>query len=119
MNAHARAQLDSLADVMAHPDGQAELHALLAPLLPGPEAERAPFYTVARLSEQTGLSPKAIRNAIARGELAAVKRGGQWIIHARAADAYGAPTQAKRGSAGGRHARATQRARPSLGAVFD
>lgn len=71
----------------------AEMAAGLAPFLaPAPaEAERPPFYTVARLAELTGLTRKTIRNAIARGELAAVKHNGQWLIAADAAEIYGTP----------------------------
>jgi hypothetical protein len=43
-----------------------------------------PLYTVASLAEALKVSPKVVRGAIARGELDAVKRGGRWIISARA-----------------------------------
>jgi excisionase family DNA binding protein len=49
--------------------------AQLRELLAAPAA-----YTVSSLAATLGFSPKAVRNAIARGELTAVKRGGRWII---------------------------------------
>jgi Helix-turn-helix domain len=42
--------------------------------------DRHPAYTVASLAAELGVSQKAIRGAIARGELAAVKRGARWLI---------------------------------------
>ena len=50
-----------------------------------------PVYTVASLAEALGVSAKAVRGAIARGELDAVKRGGRWIIPAEAVDAWAHP----------------------------
>ena len=50
-----------------------------------------PAYTVAGLAQALGVTCRVVRNAIARGELAAVKRGGRWIV---AADAVAAWTQA-------------------------
>ena len=41
-------------------------------------------YTVASLAAELGVSHKAIRCAITRGELLAVKRGSRWIISADA-----------------------------------
>lgn len=43
-------------------------------------APTAPAYTVASLARVVGVSPRAVRDAIARGELVAAKRGGRWII---------------------------------------
>jgi excisionase family DNA binding protein len=43
-----------------------------------------PVYTVSSLAEALRVSPKAISNAIRRGELDAVKRGGRWYISAEA-----------------------------------
>ena len=45
-------------------------------------------YTVASLAAALGVSPRAVRGAITRGELAAVKRGGRWIISADAVRAW-------------------------------
>jgi hypothetical protein len=53
--------------------------------------ERPAAYTVESLAAAVGISPKAVRNAIARGDLAAVKRGGRWIVSAAAADRWSEP----------------------------
>jgi excisionase family DNA binding protein len=45
-------------------------------------AKKAIAYTVATLADELGLSQRAIRGAIERGELPAVKRGGRWLIDA-------------------------------------
>jgi excisionase family DNA binding protein len=47
-------------------------------------AEAHSVYTVASLAAELGVSAKAIRCAIARRELQAVKRGARWIISADA-----------------------------------
>jgi excisionase family DNA binding protein len=47
-----------------------------------------PAYTVASLAAALGVSSRVVRGAIARGELAAVKRGGRWIISADAVRAW-------------------------------
>ena len=55
----------------------------LLPHLQDGRADRAqahPAYTVASLAAELGVSAKAIRCAIARHELQAVKRGSRWII---------------------------------------
>lgn len=72
----------------------------LAPYLASPAAaERAESpiaYTVDTLARELGLSPRAIRGAIERGELAAVKRGSRWLIGADAVTVWiqPAPTSA-------------------------
>ena len=74
---------------------------------PGPEP---PAYTAESLAAAIGLSPKSIRNAIARGELQAVKRAGRWIIPADAVNAWletPRPATPRRG-----RARPDSRARP-------
>lgn len=48
-------------------------------------------YTVATLASEIGLSPRAVRGAIERRELAAVKRSGRWLVSADAAAAWVAP----------------------------
>lgn len=55
-----------------------------------------PAYTVASLAAAVGVSAKAIRNAITRGELAAVKRAGRWLIAADAVDAWTQSPQPRR-----------------------
>jgi excisionase family DNA binding protein len=51
-------------------------------------AQTAPAYTVATLAAALAVSQRVVRNAIARGELAAVKRGARWYIAADAVDAW-------------------------------
>jgi hypothetical protein len=48
-------------------------------------------YTPARLAAEVGITPRAVRGAIARGELAAVKRGGHWIIAPESIDQWRRP----------------------------
>jgi excisionase family DNA binding protein len=48
-------------------------------------------YTPATLAAELGRSPRAIRAAIHRGELAATKRGQGWVISAEAVAAWAAP----------------------------
>lgn len=47
-----------------------------------------PAYTVAGLAQALGVSCRVVRNAIARGELPAVKRGGRWYVAAEAVAAW-------------------------------
>lgn len=64
-----------------------------------PQAYRGHIaYTVASLATELGVSEKAIRCAIARRELSAVKRGSRWIISAEAVCAWAAPSEARRAS---------------------
>src|SRR5437763_1325924 len=65
-----------------------ELRRLIATEDSGPDVAVPPAYTANTLATALGVSPKTIRNAIARGELAAVKRGGRWIVSAAAVDAW-------------------------------
>lgn len=53
-------------------------------------------YTVDSLAQAVGVSAKAVRNAISRGELAAVKRGGRWIISAEAVERWSTPQHVAR-----------------------
>jgi excisionase family DNA binding protein len=70
--------LERLAEALApHLDVGAE---------PGPAA-----YTVATLARELDLSERAIRAAIQRGELAAVKRGRTYLITRQAVGAWAAP----------------------------
>lgn len=55
---------------------------------PTAAVDLVPVYTVNSLAELLQVSPKVVRGAIARGELAAVKRGGRWIIAADAVHAW-------------------------------
>jgi excisionase family DNA binding protein len=60
----------------------------------------APAYTVATLARVLGVSERVVRNAIWRGELAAVRRGSRWVIAAVAVEAWAhggrAPTRQRR-----------------------
>ena len=57
----------------------------------------APAYTVATLATELGRSERSIRAAIARGELAAVKRGRGYVIGADAVARWAqAPPQRRR-----------------------
>jgi hypothetical protein len=77
----ARALLDELA---GDPAALERLRELVAPSAPEPEraALSAPAYTPASLGAALGRSARSVRAAIARGELAAVRRGRGWIIAA-------------------------------------
>lgn len=44
----------------------------------------APAYTVDSLAAVLAVTPRVVRNAVARGELRAVKRGGRWLMPADA-----------------------------------
>jgi len=48
----------------------------------------APAYTVATLATALDVSERVVRNAIARGELRAVKRGSRWYIAPDAVEAW-------------------------------
>jgi excisionase family DNA binding protein len=61
-------------------------------------------YTVSSLAAELGVSAKAVRCAIARHELEAVKRGSRWIISADAVSEWAT-------APGGQHA--TGRRRPA------
>jgi excisionase family DNA binding protein len=63
----------------ASPAAMAQLVELLEHQRPAQQLA-LPAYTVASLAAALGVSPRVVRGAIARGELAAVKRGGRWII---------------------------------------
>lgn len=76
----------ALVEVLARsPAALARIRQLVAP---EPVPADAPAYTVAALASAIGVSARAIRGAIGRGELAAVKRGGRWLIAADAVRAW-------------------------------
>ena len=54
----------------------------------GAPLEHPPAYTVAGLAQVLGVTCRVVRNAIARGELRAVKRGGRWYVPAEAVAAW-------------------------------
>jgi len=52
-------------------------------------------YTVASLAAELGVSQKTIRSAIARRELAAVKRGARWLISAESVREWATPSETR------------------------
>jgi excisionase family DNA binding protein len=96
MNPLARAVLDAVRD---DADACAELAAALAPhIAPAAPPAHVAAYTVATLAAELGVTPKPIRNAIARGELAAVKRGGRWMIRPDAVARWATPAPRSSGA---------------------
>lgn len=79
--------------------------------------ERA-AYTVASLAAELGISQKAIRCAIARHELVAVKRGARWLISADAVREWVTPAEQPRKRRGTRLAAAPRAAGPPLRSVL-
>ena len=78
-------------------------------------------YTVASLAAELGVSAKAVRCAIARQELRAVKRGSRWIISADAVSEWASGPQAHYSTARRRPApppQAPKAAGPSLRSVL-
>ena len=75
-------------------------------------------YTVHSLAADLGVSPKAIRCAIARGELQGVKRGSRWIIPAEAVNEWATTTKPRRTKAQRCSPRAPKTAGPSLRSVL-
>jgi excisionase family DNA binding protein len=71
-----------VAALNADPQALVDLQHLIE--LRAAERESAPAYTVATLAAALCVSPKVIRNAIARGELEATKRGRRWLVSADA-----------------------------------
>ena len=71
-----------VAALNADPDALVDLQHLIESR--AAERESAPAYTVATLAAALCASPKVIRNAIARGELQATKRGRRWLVSADA-----------------------------------
>jgi excisionase family DNA binding protein len=101
--------------------GLAALARRLLPHLrqPADAAERGHIaYTVASLAAELGVSQKAVRCAITRRELHAVKRGSRWIISAEAVRAWAAASDERRRTGRARGAAAPRAAGPSLRAVL-
>jgi hypothetical protein len=73
---------------------------------------------VASLAVELGVSQKAIRCAIGRRELNAVKRGSRWIISAEAVRDWAAASDERRRTGRARGAAAPRAAGPSLRAVL-
>jgi excisionase family DNA binding protein len=91
----ARLVLDEL---RADPAALAELRELVGNLDTDPVMS-APAYTPRTLAAELGRSERSIRGAIARGELAAVKRGRGWVIGADAVQAWASAPPPARGRA--------------------
>jgi excisionase family DNA binding protein len=75
-------------------------------------------YTVASLAAELGISQKAIRCAISRHELVAVKRGARWLISADAVREWVSPAEQRGLRRGTRPAAAPRAAGPSLRSVL-
>lgn len=78
-------------------------------------------YTVASLAAELGVSAKAVRCAIARHELQAVKRGSRWIISAHAVSEWATAPEAHRATGRRRSVSlppASKAAGPSLRSVL-
>lgn len=65
-----------------------QLRELLGPAQDDTEPQPPPAYTVAGLAQALGVTCRVVRNAIARGELPAVKRGGRWYVAAESVVAW-------------------------------
>jgi len=75
-------------------------------------------YTVASLANDLGVSEKAIRCAITRKELAAVKRGSRWIISADAVQTWATASETRRRTSRTCLPMAPKAAGPSLRSVL-
>jgi excisionase family DNA binding protein len=75
-------------------------------------------YTVASLAAELGVSQKTIRCAIARRELAAVKRGSRWLISAGSVREWATPSEGRPRARRRRAAGVPKTAGPSLHAVL-
>jgi excisionase family DNA binding protein len=92
-NPFAAAPIELLA---ASPVAMARLLELLEARITVPADPVIPAYAVASLAAVLRVSPRVVRGAITRGELAAVKRGGRWIISAEAVQAWAQLNEAGR-----------------------
>lgn len=75
-------------------------------------------YTVASLAAELGVSQKAIRCAIGRRELPAVKRGSRWIISSDAVQAWASASGVRRRGCRAGAAVSPRAAGPSLRSVL-
>jgi excisionase family DNA binding protein len=118
---HSASMLASLILDGLDDHGLAALARRLVPHLRQPvEAEERGHiaYTVGSLAGELGVSQKAIRCAIARRELSAVKRGSRWIISGDAVRAWATASHERRRTSRDRGVVAPKAAGPSLRAVF-
>jgi excisionase family DNA binding protein len=114
-----------LMSLILHGLDDRDLAALARRLLPHLQHEGNPepvrrhtAYTVASLAAELGVSQKAIRCAIARRELAAVKRGARWIISAEAVRTWATASEARSRTSRRGAAVAPKAAGPSLRSVL-
>ena len=97
-------ELDRLADLIAD---------RLADRLPGATPA---VYSCSTLAAELGCTPRAVRAAIERGELAAVRSGGRWVIAADAVAAWATPATRPRRQRGNSSARSARDAMARLDA---
>lgn len=109
----------ALVEVLAaDPAAISRLRGLVAIDSPRAAAPEPVIYTVASLAAVLQVSARVVRGAIARGELRAAKRGGRYLISARAVDDWVAADPDEHGSGAQGRARAA-RSRGPLRAVLD
>ena len=77
-----------LAALLADPESLRLLGTALTAVAETEPDTRPAAYTVEGLAAMIAVSPRVVRNAITRGELRAVKRGGRWLIAPDAVDAW-------------------------------
>jgi excisionase family DNA binding protein len=78
----------SAAELLSRIASDPEALALLRRLVDADTDRAVPAYTVATLAAALGVTERVVRNAIARGELRAVKRGARWLIATDAVDTW-------------------------------
>jgi excisionase family DNA binding protein len=81
----------SAAEVLSQIASDPEALAALRQLVGAGTDRTPPAYTVATLASALDVTERVVRNAIARGELRAVKRGTRWYIATDAVDAWTHP----------------------------
>jgi excisionase family DNA binding protein len=78
----------SAAEILEQIASDPSVLAALRAILGASRRPEVPAYTVATLAATLGVTERVVRNAIGRGELAAVKRGARWLISPDAVDAW-------------------------------
>lgn len=110
-----RALLDDLA---AHPGARDELRRTLALDEPAPDQPDArTAYTAATLAAELSVTTRAVRAAIARGDLHATKRGGRWIIARQAVEDWARPAAPLSTPRAAKHRRGVRSGRPMADAL--